>query len=213
MVKYKSKEPINYARIYTIWLNMRTRCNNPKCENYFRYDGRGIKVCKEWDSFDEFEKWAYENGYDDSLTIDRIDNDKGYSPDNCRWVTQKQQANNRKSSVYVEHNGERHTYAEWADIAGIDYKLLMDRVYHGHDFETCLSNKPLTKRNARFYEFNGEMYSINELAQMSGTDKDLIRNRLSRGWTVQEAISVKPSKGNQLRYKGIPTQQAQQIAN
>ena len=152
MVKYKSKEPINYARIYTTWLNMRNRCNNPKSEHYSRYGGRGIKVCPEWDSFDEFEKWAYESGYNDTLTIDRVNNDKGYSPDNCRWATPKQQANNRKSSVYVEYNGEKHTYAEWADIAGINYKVFMTRVYRGYSLEDCMKQGRLKYNTKRIKE-------------------------------------------------------------
>ena len=139
MGRYESLNPIRYTRLYRIWLNMRTRCNNPHFYHYSRYGGRGIKVCSEWDSYDAFEKWAYENGYKDTLTIDREDNDKGYFPDNCRWATAKEQANNRKSSVYVEHNGEKHTYAEWADMAGIKYKVFMNRIYRGWTMEKALT--------------------------------------------------------------------------
>lgn len=85
-----------HTRLFRVWCSMRGRCNNPNCSDFHRYGGRGIKVCAEWDSdFAAFEKWSKENGYVMGLTIDRIDNDKGYSPDNCRWTTMEVQNNNK----------------------------------------------------------------------------------------------------------------------
>lgn len=83
-------------RIYGIWEGMKQRCNNPKVDRYPRYGGRGIKVCQEWmDSFESFYKWAMSHGYADNLTIDRINNDGDYTPDNCRWVTIAENIKNR----------------------------------------------------------------------------------------------------------------------
>lgn len=78
------------TRIYHTWLGMRRRCTDPKDKSYARYGGRGIKICKAWEDFGEFRRWALKNGYKDNLTIDRIDNDGNYRPKNCRWVTREQ---------------------------------------------------------------------------------------------------------------------------
>ena len=90
------------SRLYAVWKSMTQRCNNPNNKNYDIYGGRGITVCDAWQSsFQAFYSWAMANGYDENApagqcTIDRIDNDKGYSPDNCRWVDQKTQNNNKR---------------------------------------------------------------------------------------------------------------------
>lgn len=107
--------------------NMMTRCYNPKYKYFHAYGGRGIKVCNEWQGEDgttNFISWALANGYDESLTLDRIDVDGDYSPSNCRWVTMKQQQNNRTNNARYEYNGEVKTMAEWAESLGVKYERL-----------------------------------------------------------------------------------------
>lgn len=113
------------TRLYTIWRGMVSRCND---RNQARYGGRGIKVCKEWLDYVSFKNWAESNGYDDSLTIDRIDNDGNYEPSNCRWTDSKQQANNRRSNRVVTYKGESKTLQEWSDKLGIKTASLRYRL-------------------------------------------------------------------------------------
>ena len=118
---------------------MHERCEyNGHC-NYASYGGRGISVCEEWSDFNCFYNWAIQNGYSDKLTIDRRDVNKGYSPDNCRFVTRIEQANNKRNSVYISFNGESHTYAEWERISGIGRKTIMYRIKHGWTPELALT--------------------------------------------------------------------------
>ena len=84
------------SRLHRIWNGMKNRCQNPNVHNYDHYGGRGIGVCEEWQEFQPFYDWAIKNNYQSDLTLDRIDNFAGYSPDNCRWVTMKEQQNNKR---------------------------------------------------------------------------------------------------------------------
>lgn len=140
------KHGLYQSRIYETWVNMRGRCNNPNCKQYKDYGGRGIKVCKEWDDFIIFRDWALANGYQDNLTIDRIDNERGYSPDNCRWVDRQTQQNNRRTNVILEYDGEKHTLAEWSRIKGIPQATIRARLRYGwEDTEKILTKKNFAK--------------------------------------------------------------------
>lgn len=108
---------------------MKSRCYNQKASRYERYGGRGITICKEWkEDFGVFKEWALANGYADNLTIDRIDNDKGYEPGNCRWATDEIQRTNRSDNHYLTYGDKTLTIKEWSEIVGISDKVIRDRV-------------------------------------------------------------------------------------
>jgi hypothetical protein len=127
-------------RLYNEWKSMKQRCYNQNTNRYYRYGGRGVTVCKEWmDSYIAFREWAINNGYDDMLTIDRIDVNGNYCPENCRWVSIATQNRNKSNNVWIEFNGERHVVADWAKIKGLSIKLLEGRLYDGWSVERALN--------------------------------------------------------------------------
>ena len=124
------------TRLYNVWNSMRQRCNNPSHASYQNYGGRGIKICDEWNDFAEFKKWAIEAGYDEcaprgKYTLDRIDVNAGYSPENCRFADMREQADNRRQTIFVEHNGVTHPLSVWADLLGENYCTLWKRYKDG----------------------------------------------------------------------------------
>lgn len=128
----KEKHGLYHTRIHKEWEWMKARCNNPNDTAYKYYGGRGIKICKEWnESFLKFYNWAMSNGYDDSLTLDRIDVERGYCPNNCRWATMTEQQRNRRDSVYIEINGITKHLLEWAEEYGIKKQTIVTRYYKG----------------------------------------------------------------------------------
>ncbi len=128
------------TRLYDIWRAMRQRCSNPKCINFSRYGGRGIRVCDEWDKdFNSFYGWSMENGYDDMLTLDRIDVNGWYTPENCRWASYKSQANNKTNNRVLEFDGVSHSLSEWSDITGISTSTIYARLKSGWSVERTLS--------------------------------------------------------------------------
>ncbi len=127
------------TRLDVIHSNMIQRCTNPNSPFYYRYGGRGIEVCEEWRTRKGFKNWALENGYKDDLTLDRIDNDKGYYPENCRWVTMQTNCNNRCSTHKVTAFGKTLSLKEWSEELNISYNTLKKRVIdHQEDGEFLL---------------------------------------------------------------------------
>lgn len=122
------------TRLYDIWKHMRSRCHRPSDPKYYRYGERGITICSEWDDFSNFRDWALQNGYSDKLSIDRIDNDGNYEPSNCKWSTNKEQANNRGyrcDTPLITWGGETHSLVEWSKLLNIKYKTLAERYRRG----------------------------------------------------------------------------------
>ena len=122
---------LSNTKEYSVWKNMLRRCENPKEKRYKDYGGRGIKVCEEWHDIESFYKWTKESGYKEGLTIDRIDVNGNYEPNNCRWATQKEQVNNERRNIKEEFNGIIHTLGEWAEILDINVNTLQYRYHRG----------------------------------------------------------------------------------
>lgn len=120
----------SYDRLRKEWHSMKDRCK-PQYHNSNIYYERGISVCEEWLIFRNFAIWALENGYDDDLTLDRIDNNKSYSPDNCRWATWKEQNNNKRDNVVIEYRGKSQTLKQWSEELNLNYGMLKARWQHG----------------------------------------------------------------------------------
>ena len=119
---------------------MKRRCHDERSDNYSRYGGRGITVCEEWrNSFDAFADWAYSNGYSKDLSIDRIDNSKGYSPENCRWVTMQEQQNNKTTNIFFEIDGERKTAKQTALMADVKPSIIYQMLRRGVTKQEVLS--------------------------------------------------------------------------
>ena len=131
------------TRLYNIWLTMRNRCYNPNSKSFTYYGGRGIYVCDQWNDYVAFKNWALSNGYNDNLSIDRIDVNGNYCPENCRWVTHREQMRNTRNNHLITYNGETKTMAEWSEIVGIKYHTLKRRLNaYGWSVERALSEVP-----------------------------------------------------------------------
>lgn len=115
------------TRIYSIWMDMRTRCNNPKYAKYHRYGGNGIKICERWSDFELFVQDMGEPP-NNKYSLDRIDYNADYTPENCRWATQKTQQNNRSTNRIIEYKGMQKTLQEWSRITGIPRKTISNRL-------------------------------------------------------------------------------------
>ena len=188
------------TRIYNIYLKMCARCRNSNVHEYENYGGKGIKVCDEWsgeNGFINFYNWAIANGYNDKLTIDRIDPNKDYCPKNCRWTDYTAQANNRKSNIYMEYNGETHTLAEWAIITGIPYLILHNRHVDKH-----LDSYKIIYPGNKFIEISnssGESHSLEDWSHITGISHDTLYNRIIlNGWNIDRALSTPEIDPNRL---------------
>lgn len=176
------------TKLHNTWTGMNNRCRHEK-----QYAGRGIKVCEEWSSYEKFARWARENGFRNDLTIDRIDVNGDYCPENCRWIPLGEQARNRTTTKWVEFQGRKMSLAEAAEIAGLPYKQVHFRLKHGWSVEKAL-NTPLKKGRSELHTKCEEL----------GLNYNRVYNRIHiYGWTEEEALSIPiAGKGaNGLTYK------------
>lgn len=187
---HKFTHKMSNSRLYVIWCNMKQRCYNQNNPNYYRYGGRGITICPEWlDDFMNFYEWSMKNGYSDNLTLDRKDNNKGYYPDNCRWATETEQANNKRNNAIIQYMGENKTIHELANEYKIDHGCLRWRIDNGWDIEKALK----TPSHKRCIDFNGKTKTLQEWAEKYGLKYSCLQWRIDNGWDIEKALTT-PSK-------------------
>lgn len=164
-----------HSRLSRIRHSMIQRCNNPKMQDYNRYGGRGIKVCDEWvKNPQSFYDWAYSHGYTDELTLDRIDVNGGYCPENCRWATWEVQNANRRNNHYVEYKGRKLTIAQWSRELDVGYFTIYKAIERGWPEPLCiayysgdLKPAPMQFKGSEKIEFYRRAYP--ELCERAGT--------------------------------------------
>ena len=155
LVKYNKENKVKHGyqktRLYREWCSMKGRCYYPSVNGYKNYGGRGIIVCEEWkNNFVNFKDWAVSHGYSDNLSLDRIDVNGNYEPDNCRWVTLKEQSHNTRTNHYITYRGETHCLSEWAEILGIGRHTLFNRIVRRKwDIERAFT-EPINENKRRY---------------------------------------------------------------
>lgn len=192
-----------HSRLYTTWRCMVDRCTNPNSPEADRYINRGIKVCDEWLTFENFAEWAYANGFVENIkrgdcTLDRIDNNGNYEPSNCRWADMKVQGRNRRNNVVIECDGESHCLSEWAEMLGEPYAKLASRWRRGWSpYEILYGRERIvpteTYRNRktnRLLTYKGETHCAVEWAEILGINVNTIRGRLHRGWSDEKVLGT-----------------------
>lgn len=189
-------------RLNKIFNGMKKRCYNTNERSYKNYGGRGITICDEWmnsEMFDwrttkgyvAFKQWALSSGYEEGLTIDRIDVNKGYSPENCRWVTMKVQANNTTRNHFVTYKGRTQTLKQWCDELGLNYKKTNLRIVR---YKWSVEKAFSIGGNARYrvIEYKGKSQSLASWCRELGLEYSKICARINHcHWTIEKAFNTK----------------------
>lgn len=188
------------SRLYGIWAKMKVRCTKIENKDYDNYGARGISFYKEWESFEPFMEWAMNNGYNEKLTLDRIDVNGDYEPDNCRWITMKEQASNKRTSRYIEVDGVKRTVAEWARIIGVSRQGLRYRLEAGWSIEDIISekNQGNPRKKKEYSPSRVNMLTIKGItkpmltwAEEIGITYCSLKSRVEKGWDDDKLLLPK----------------------
>lgn len=178
-----------HKRLWRIWNGIKRRCLRPNEPRYKDYGGRGITLDPGWLNFDNFAEWALSHGYTDELTIERIDVDGNYCPENCKWITRLEQCKNKRNTLWVMYHGEKVRLQDLAETAVVSYDTVHDRIYkRGWDIERALITPS-----------DRERVSLMQKCREVGMNYGTVNTRINRfGWSEEEALRV-PSEGRGTR--------------
>jgi hypothetical protein len=198
----KTKHGLSRSREYMTWSHMKSRCLNKNNDRYSSYGGRGINICNDWLSFENF--YSDMGKRPKGMTIERKNNNKGYSFENCRWATDKEQKQNMRSNHYLEYKGRRLTISQWSEKIGISYEMLHSRINRGWDIERALSEKPNQKVEDLQVKLtlNCETKKINEWVKITGISHIVLFTRWKRGWSDKRILTT-PVKTKQTEYSEL----------
>ena len=178
--RYKHQKKDNLSLWYR-WHGIKRRCLNENDERYHQYGGRGIKVCSEWlESFDNFAEWALSHGYAENLTLERIDVNGDYCPENCKWITLREQAFNKRDTKWVDYNGEHIQLKILCERLGVTYDTVHDRLYkRGWSIGDAIE-KPSLQNN-----------SLMSKCREKGINYGTVRDRIFKlGWSEERALNA-----------------------
>jgi hypothetical protein len=183
-IKRCTKHGYYGSRLYKIWNGMLSRTKYKSKKDKKRYWGRGIYICKDWEDFNSFKEWSLNNGYKDNLSIDRINNDDGYKPSNCRWATIQQQSENKSTTKLYKYKNSFVTIRYLSDISGINKSCLRKRL-EKMSVEDALS-KPLMKKYCILYK--NKKYNLNELCALLNKPYKSTHLRIKKGQKIEKLL-------------------------
>ncbi len=194
----------NKTKLYQVWISMRQRCYNPNDKRYANYGGRGIQVCDPWNKhYYEFETWAAESGYQEGLTLERIDNDGDYCPENCKWVTWEEQRLNKQNTIYTSSGVPALLECKKNNVP---YRTFISRICNmGWDVDKACSEPVRLDRSfyssADLVEYNGETKCLKDWCAELGLNYTTVWKRIKKGWDVEKAF-FSQSRKKIVEYKG-----------
>lgn len=186
----KKKYNISDKRIFSIWMNMKARCDKPNRKDRKYYYEKGITYCVDWKDYSLFEKWALENGYEDNLTLDRIDDTGNYEPSNCQWITFAEQQKRKSGNTWITHDGQTKTLSDWAREFDVHPATLKSRLDLGYSFEEALLKKKRINKTSIVVDYKGEKMSITQLSEKLNVSVSMVSKRLKKGDSIEEIIEV-----------------------
>jgi hypothetical protein len=179
---------LSRTRLYRIWADMKTRCFNENCDYYKDYGSRGITVYKPWMDFINFRDWALKNGYQENLEIDRIDVGGNYEPNNCRFVTEKEQTINRRVTRWYTIGNKTLCLKDWCDFFGKKFNVVSYRLKNGSEIEEALTKKSTARITKDLYDINGIELTLKEWCMVYGIKWTTFLLRIRRGWAIEDAL-------------------------